>query len=387
METLREDLPASLNPYPWYQSMRETAPVHFDPDAQLWQVFRYADVERVITDYQTFSSAIPIHPELQSILVVLDPPRHDRLRRLVSQAFTPHAIARLAPRISALVEEYLDRVAPLGAMDVVDDLASPLVIVVIAELIGVPIADQEQFRIWAATNAAASSVLDAPLQTDMIEYLQRLIAQRRCAPQEDLVSALIAAQVDGQHLTEQEIVSFCMVLLLAGGETSMHLISWAVHCLDAYPATLEQVRTNRSLLPALLEETARYRTPFPGGMRRAIRETKVGDQTIREGQLVLALLGSANRDERQFTHPNTFDIQRSPNPHLGFGRGIHYCLGAPLGRLEATIAISALLDRFTELRRVREKPLEPVGNGFVYGLKHLPIAFRPTSTAVPFSRG
>lgn len=377
-----------LNPFDWYRAMRESEPVAFNASRGVWSAFRYDDVRRVLSDYATFSSARGgpgANNPLGASIISSDPPRHRQLRALVTQAFTPRTVAQLEPRIEAIVTELLDPVADKGEMDVVGDFAYPLPVIVIAELLGIPTADRDQFKQWsdaivAGPHAAGMGGRDP--QAEMSVYFRRLIEQRRSEPRGDLISALLDAQIEGQHLNEMELLGFCILLLVAGNETTTNLISNAVLCFDDHPDALAQVRERPELLPSAIEEALRYRSPVQSMFRFVVTDTELGGRAVPAGSFMVAWIGSANRDPDQFPDPDRFDVERSPNRHLAFGQGIHFCLGAPLARLEARVALAALLDRMPHLQRVRDMPLEPMPSSIVYGVKRLPVTFTPSPHAV-----
>ncbi len=376
----RED-DEELNPFPWYRRMRAEAPVYYSASYQAWTVFRYHDVQRVLSDFATFSSAsagsINSADPLDASLISLDPPRHRQLRALVTQAFTPRSVADLSERITAITSNLLDQVAAKGSMDVIDDLAAPLPILVIAELLGVPQQDRARFKMWsdAVVGVPGTGVGTRP-RAEMVEYFLRIMEQRRREPQDDLISALLAAQVEGQHLSQQELLGFCVLLLVAGNETTTHLLGNALLCFDEHPEVFEELRADPSLIPGAIEEVLRYRSPVQMMFRRALVDVELSGQRLRAGQWVIAEISSANRDEEQFPDPDRFDFKRTPNRHLAFGHGIHFCLGAPLARLEAKIALMLLLERFRSIRRRRAVPLQSIGSGIVFGVMHLPITFQ-----------
>jgi cytochrome P450 len=261
-------------------------------------------------------------------------------------------------------------------MDIIDDLSYPLPVTVIAEMLGIPQEDREQFKIWSDAVVGASESENGNPQAEMSSYFLDMIQQRSRERKDDLISALLDAQIDGQHLNQRELLGFCILLLVAGNETTTNLIGNAILCFDEHPEVMEQLRAEPELLPGAIEEVLRYRSPVQFMYRRVAADVTIRDSQLRAGQMVLAWIGSANRDEAQFPDPDSFDIRRTPNRHIAFGHGIHFCLGAPLARLEAKIVLTLLLERFDEIQRVRSVPLEATGSDIVYGVKHLPITFR-----------
>ena len=365
----------ALNPFPWYRFMRESQPIRYEPRYGGWQVFRYDEVLRVLSDYAVFSSAFGGQGPLGSSLISMDPPRHRQLRNLVTQAFTPRAVAQLSGRITAIVNDLLDRVIATGRMDVIDDLAYPLPVIVIAEMLGIPQEDRQRFKIWSDAVVGASYPEGGNPQAEMSAYFLNMIEQRRHEAKDDLITALLNAQIDGQHLNQQELLGFCILLLVAGNETTTNLVGNAFLCFDEHPEVMEQLRAEPALMPGAIEEVLRYRSPVQFMSRRAIADITLEGHNIRADQEVLAWIGSANRDERQFPNPDLFDIKRTPNRHIAFGHGIHFCVGAPLARLESKIALTLMLERLQEIKRVRSVPLQATGSAVVYGVQHLPITF------------
>ena len=367
----------ALNPFPFYRAMRESQPIFYQPQQNTWTLFRYADAEQVLTDYKLFSSVRNKEfSEKRPSILNLDPPRHRQLRNLVTQAFTPRAVTRLSTRITEIVTQLLDQVAPSGRMDIIDDLAYPLPVIVIAEMLGIPPKDRARFKKWSDAIVDALGTDKAGPRDEMDAYFLEIMELRRAQPQDDLVSALLNAQVDGEHLTQAELLSFFLLLLVAGNETTTNLIGNALLCLSDFPETLEELRAEPELAASAVEEVLRYRSPVQLTGRVALADTELGGQAIKAGQGVRVVIGSANRDEAQFPNADTFDIRRSPNRHLAFGHGIHFCLGAPLARLETKIALALLLERFRDIQRAHGTTLERVDSPIMHGVKHLPITFQ-----------
>ncbi|MDQ2885640.1 MAG: cytochrome P450 [Chloroflexota bacterium] len=378
-----------LAPYDWYRSMRATQPVFYDPQYNVWHVFRYSDVERVLTEYATFSSdprtmewegLVDAEAPILSSILRMDPPRHRQLRSLATLAFTPRVVAQMEPRIRAITNTLLEQASATGEIDVIRDLAYPLPVTVIAELLGVPAELRADFKRWSDAlvsdnfNAGeeAQSALFAEIQ-GMYQYFSQVLEERRQHPSNDLISALLAAEIDGQHLSDMELLGFCALLLVAGNETTTNLIGNSILCFDQYPETVELLRNNRALIPGAVEEVLRYIAPVKAMSRFTKVETTIGEQRIGAKQAVIAWIASGNRDEAQFPDAERFDARRDPNRHLGFGHGIHFCLGAPLARLEARIALDAMLDRFPGRWQVPAGPLEAIQSSIVFGVKKLPM--------------
>ncbi|HEX6478304.1 MAG TPA: cytochrome P450 [Ktedonobacteraceae bacterium] len=378
-------------PFDWYRMMRATRPVAKDQNWEnAWHVFRYADVARVLSEYATFSSdgqrmaqfegeADPI----ESSILRMDPPRHRQLRNLVSQAFTPRIVAQLEPRITAITHELLDHVAAAsGHMDMIGDLAYPLPVTVIAELLGIPAQLREDFKRWSDAIIAGEEGLSEEERHALFQeirgmygYFTQVLEERRHHPQNDLISALLVTEVDGERLSDTELLGFCALLLVAGNETTTNLLGNMVLCFDENPGVVERLRANRALIPGAIEEALRYYSPVKAMTRITTTETLIGGQRIRPDQFVVAWIGSANRDEAEFADADRFDIERDPNRHVAFGRGIHFCLGAPLARLEAKVALNAMLDRLPGRWQVVDEPLQMIKSFIVFGTRKLPMTW------------
>lgn len=379
----------------WLRTMRDDHPVHQD-EYGVFHVFRHADVLAVSSDPAVFSSELSrLRPDSEAlteeILSVIDPPLHRRLRRLVSQAFTLRTVAELEPRVTEVAARLLDGLDG-DTFDLVADFAYPLPVIVIAELLGVPPEDRTLFRSWS--DRMLSMQVDDPADMQfgddageeydtlvkepmkaMHEYLLGHVEDRRRHPGEDLISRLVAAEIDGEKLTDRQIVEFGGLLLMAGHVSTSMLLGNTVLCLEENPGVWDRVRGDRGAVPAVVEEVMRLRPPITVMARVTTRETEVAGVTIPAGRMVVPSIVSANHDERVFDDPERFDPDRSPNQQIAFGHGIHYCLGAPLARLEGRIALEALLDRFAEVRITPGAQLRYHRDG-LFGVRNLPLTVR-----------
>jgi cytochrome P450 len=388
MNLLSDDM--RRNPYPMYDQLRSGSPVFRVPQADIWMIFDYEGVKRALHDHDAFSSrASPPGGGPLDWLIFFDPPHHTKLRAIILRAFTPRVVANLEPRIRELSCELLDQTIERGEMDLCADFSVPLPLMVIAEMIGIPLADRQRFKrwsdailnladsVWGGEMAARAERAFGAAKEEMKAYLTDLFEERRKAPKDDLLTRLVEAEVDGERLTEEEILSFFQLLLLAGSETTTNLISNALLCFVENPAELARLEAAPDLLPSAIEEILRYRSPVQAVFRETRCDVEVHGQVIPGAQLVLAMIGSANRDPRQFRDADRFDIVRDPNPHIAFGHGIHFCLGAPLARLEARIALSELLSRVKGFALASAEPWEPRKAFHVHGPTRLPIRFEP----------
>ena len=389
------------DPYPVYAALRGRDPVHWSEANGGWMLTRFDDVLATIKDTEHFSSRgrltavldrVPAdaRPRLKPLenhfsvgLISSDPPDHGRLRGLVNKAFTPRVVERLRPRVQALVDGFLDAVQDRGEMDVVRDLAYPLPATVIAELLGAPPADRDRFKAWTAgimafqgTGRARPEVVEESQRhlLEMRAFLADLAARRRREPREDLMSGLVAAEAAGDKLTEAELLTTCVTLLTAGHETTTSLIGSGLYTLLRHPDQLALLRERPDLMPSAVEEMLRYESPLQRNPRRIAVDVELRGRQLRTGDYVMQVLGSANRDPAQFPDPDRFDIARQPNRHVAFGFGVHFCLGAPLARLEAPIAVGTVLRRMPNLRLATEA-VEWHRHGLLRGLVSLPVAF------------
>jgi cytochrome P450 PksS len=386
------------DPFPFYARLRREAPVHPTklPDGRTaYLVTRYDDVVMVVKDARFGKDPLRVlTPEqlkkqpwlpgfLQPLarnLLDLDDPDHRRLRNLVHKAFTPRIVEDMRGRVQRIADELLTAAALRGQMDIVRDYALPLPLTVIVEMLGVPRSDQSKFHRWSKAMMHATStkrmLLALPDLFLMMRYLRNLIRDKRTRPQDDLLTALVQAEQEGGKLTEDELLAMIVVLMVAGHETTVNLIASGTLALLQNPTELERLRQDPSLIEPAVEELLRYTAPVETATDRYAREDlQISGVTIPRGSVVLAVLASANRDASQFDDPDRLDLSRTPNRHVAFGQGVHFCLGAPLARLEGHIAFPTLLRRFPALRlaapphTLRWRPTL-----VVRGLESLPVA-------------
>jgi cytochrome P450 len=389
------------NPFPFYDKFRAVSPVLYLEPFDFWMIFDYDGVKRTLEDHATFSSAA-VAPgstgKPLDWLIFKDPPRHGRLRALVACAFTPRVVASLESRIRQISQELLDEHVGRGEMDLAADYSIPLPLMVIAEMLGIPPRNQLQFKRWSdailnlaetvtgSEEAAPAAQEFGRTTAEMDVYLKEALSDRQRSPQEDVLSKLAQAEVDGERLTHSEILGFFQLLLLAGSETTINLINNAVLCLLEHPEQLARLRENSELLPVAIEEVLRFRSPLQAVFRQTRCAVQLHGRTIPAGQLVLPVIGSANRDPSHFEEADCFHSARAPNPHLAFGHGIHFCLGASLSRLEARIALADILARLPRMELASDEPWEPRQAFHVHGPTHLPIRFKPAKLEAALAR-
>src|SRR5262249_3776771 len=362
------------NPFPFYARLRAEAPVYrvtLPTRETAWLITRYDDVAMVLKDERfvkdTLNALTPeqaarqpwfrkMFKSLKRNMLDLDPPDPTRLRPLGYKAFTPRLIEQMRERVQALTDELLDNVRDRGRMDLIRDYALPVPTTIIAEMLGVPVADRHAFHRWSkALMSAASSTWGLwkaiPTVWAFLLYIRKIIKKRRANPQDDLVSALARAEEAGDTLSEDELLAMVFLLLVAGHETTVNLIGNGTLALLEHPDQMAKLRNDPALIRPAVEELLRYASPVETATERYAREdVTIAGVTIPRGEMVFAVIASANRDERQFANPDTLDITREPNKHLAFGLGAHFCLGAPLARLEGQLAINTLLRRVPDLR-------------------------------------
>ncbi|HEV7129901.1 MAG TPA: cytochrome P450 [Ktedonobacterales bacterium] len=387
------------DPYPFYRRLREADPVHRDA-VDGWVLTRHADVVAALreprmsaeranltTDWLPESLQATLAPAVRAFMrqiLFLDPPDHTRLRGLVSRAFTPRAVEAMRARIQAAVNEMLDPLEGAAQADIIRDLAFPLPVRVIADMLGIPMADQGQFTQWTFDLGALIGGGDLPFErmvsalqgvTALMDYFRQAMAEHRAHPRDDLLQALIAAEDRGDVLDEDELLGNCMLLLAAGHGTTTHLIGNGMLALLRHPEQMRRLRDDPSLAVSAVVEFLRYDGPVQMTSRLANADLELGGRRIATGENVVMLLGAANRDPEQFPDPDRLDLTRAENRHVAFGHGIHYCLGAPLAYLEGQIAIPTLLRRFPALRLASDPPVRGPGTVF-RGLHALPVALR-----------
>jgi cytochrome P450 len=378
------------NPFPLYDHMRAASPLlRVPPPFNGWMVFDYETVKWLLNDPQTFSSRVPA----PNWFIFSDAPEHTKLRGLISRAFTPRMIANLEPHIRRLSAELLDAVMERGAFDLVSDYAVPLPMKVIAGMIGIQLSEWATYKRWSdmilrlSYSRSGGPEAERALReftevtAEMGAYLDRMIAERRVRPQDDLLTRLLEAEVDGERLSAAEILGFLQLLVVAGQETTTDLIDNAIVCLLDNPDQLARLRSEPQLMESAIEEVLRYRSPLQWMMRTPRRETELHGQMLPAGAFILPMIGSANRDPRVFPDPNRFDIGRNPNPHVAFGHGAHFCLGAALSRLEARIALTDILSRFQSFEWANSGPWPPRPALHVHGPASLPLRFEAARIA------
>jgi len=371
------------DPFPVYRQLRDDAPVYFDVDRGFYALSRHADVRAAVDDWETFSSAGGITLEraggqgVEPMLIEMDPPRHTELRALVSRAFTPRRVAELEAPTRALARDLIARFDD-RRVDVVAEFSAFLPMAVICRMLGIPMADQDELRLAADAmlhrEPDSDQITPAGIEgaTTLYSYFDAVIRRRRDELGDDLVSALVGAEVDGRALTHSEILGFCFLLIIAGNETTTKLIGNAVYWLARFPDQRAVVLADPSLVASTVEETLRFDGSTQALARTLTRDVDLHGTTMEAGRKLLLLFGSANRDERFWQRPDEYDISRNPAGHLAFGHGIHHCLGAALARLETRVALEELLPVLGDYD-VDIDASERVHSANVRGFKHLPV--------------
>lgn len=380
----------------WLYGRPLEQPVRFDEEMDAWHIYGHAEVLQALGDPGAFSSdTVSLLPAMgadesfsEGDLLLTDPPDHRALRNLVGHAFTPKVVADLEPRIDALARELLDAVADEDEFDLMTALAYPLPVTVVTELLGIPAADRHLFEKWMTGMVEEMGDLSLADSTEdqertfgaamdhmrlMLDYLREHTAECRRSPRDDLLGGLVGAELNGRRLTDNHIVNFSKMLLIAGYLSTTMMIGSTVLCLDHFPGQMARVRADRALVPGLVEESLRYMSPVAATYRATAAEVELAGRRLQAGKMVMVWFGAANRDERVFADPMAFDPARTPNPQLGFGRGIHFCLGAPLARMEGRVALNLLLDRFPEIHIDPERPPAFMAAPDTTGVTSLPV--------------
>ncbi len=383
------------NPYPAYDRLRTRSPVHRSRVLDGWVFSRYADVEAIFRDYRRFSNMPTnrrvsrqgvyfIPPRADWSLLFLDPPEHTRLRGLVNQAFTPKAVNALEPHIRRIMAELLDAIPDPSGFDLMAAVAGPLPVIVIAEMLGLPPEDRLRFKHWSNQRARILEPLISPEERKRAAaageafdaYFMPVIRARRLQPKDDIVSALAKAEEEGDSLSEREMLIMLRLLLVAGNETTTNLIGNGMLALLKHPEQLELLREDASRIPGAVEELLRYDTPVQLDIRAVVDDCEFQGFRLRRGDPAILAIGAANRDPEVFEDPDRLNIERSKGSNLSFGRGVHHCLGAPLARLEARVALEVLLERFSSMRLLADRPA--FRRAIVLrGLESLPVSAIP----------
>ena len=382
------------DPYPTYARLRARDPVHRSRLMDAWVFTRFADADAILRDHRRFSSDARKRPasgrrgSLPSVaepsMLFLDPPDHTRLRALVNKAFTPRSVAALEPHIRELMTTLLDAVDDPSGFDLMQAVAKPLPVIVIAEMLGIPPEDRAQFVEWSGQRARILEPTLSPEERETADaamraldaYLAPIISERKADPRDDIISALAQAEEEGDRLTEREVLIMLRLLLVAGNETTTNLIGNGVLALLRHPDQLAALRGDPALIPSAVEELLRFDAPVQVDVRYVLDDCEVNGSPMRRGDTALTLLGAANRDPERFEAPDRLDVRRGDQHHLGFGRGIHHCIGAPLARLQGRIALEALIERFGSMRLLEDRPTFR-SSVVLRGLRSLPVSAAP----------
>jgi cytochrome P450 len=392
------------NPYPLYHRLRVEDPVHWDPFLHAWVVTRYTDVVHVLQEFSAdrtptpeqltqmdLTHLNPIAAVMVKQMLFMDPPAHTRLRSLASSAFTPRRVAALRSHIQAIADRLIDNVQGSGQMDILADFAAPLPAIVTAEMLGVPTSDHVQLKSWSANfaemlgnfqhNPNHVPIVRRSLE-QLTDYLRKTITELRRKPKEGLINSLLTAEVNGDRLTEEEVIANSIVTMVGGQETTTNLIGNGVLTLLTNREQLNQLRSNPSLTPSAVEELLRYESPSQHTARMAPCDLTLGGRHIRKHQAVIAVMGAANRDPERFPDPDRLDLERNDNRHVAFGWAAHFCFGAPLARIEGQIAFSTLLRRLPELE-LQNRPIVWRTNLGLRGLTALHANFSEVLPTLP----
>ena len=398
MKTTHDDLlhpDVIQDPYTYFHRLREEDPVHWNEKFEGWVLTTYEDVSKAFHDTRLSSERMKpsvkmekkkaeelaaTYSLLSKWMVFNDPPKHTRLRMLANKAFTPKAVSELQPRILEITNELLDQIAERESIDFIKDFAYSLPILVISDMLGLPPEDRDKLKKWSddlllfvfATNDPDRHTKAKDSLEEMVSYLEHIIQERKKNPRNDLITAIAHAGEQGDKLTDEEIIATCVLFVFGGHETTTNLLTNGILALLTNEAEFDKLKNDPSLMSTAIEEFLRYDGPSKAMIRIAKEDVRIGDKTIREGDRLLLVQAAANRDPEKFSNPNQLDITRHPNPHLGFGRGIHYCLGAPLARLEGKIGIEQVIRRFPNMQLATNQ-VEWLPTLVNRGLKGLPV--------------
>jgi cytochrome P450 family 142 subfamily A polypeptide 1 len=377
------------DPFPAFAWMREHAPVYYDEANDLWAFAGYREVKAASTDPLTYSNAGGVRPKFPplAMLIDFDAPEHVRRRRLVSSGFTPRRVREMEGHVRRVCDEIIDGVCERGSCDFVTDIAAPLPLNMIGDMLGVDKADRPDLLRWSedmlrSQGDPSPGAIEGAAQAfvEYVAYMDPVLEDRRRTGNDtDLIGILVHAEIDGDRLDHDSLIHESLLILIGGDETTRHVISGGMHALTTNPDQLALLRADRSLLPGAVEEMLRWVTPIKNMARTVTTDTEVGGETLRAGDEVLLLYPSANRDASVFDRPDDFDITRDPNPHLAFGFGAHVCLGNQLARLELRVMFEQLLDRLPDLALASDGPFPRRQANFITGLESLPVTFTPTA--------
>jgi len=370
----------------WTQEMRVFHPAIYDERHTSWLIFRYDDTARVRSDYTTFSSESMVNEGQygnsgNTTVASMDPPRHTQLRSLVTQAFSARTIAQLASQVESITKDLFGQVRSAGEMDWVADLANPLPVIVIADMLGLPREEWPNYKAWTE-DIVHNSPNRPNASRQFAMTFAKAVEDHRRQPRQDVLNLLMNAEVDGQRLSFEQMRAFFVMIFVAGNITTTNMLGNAILCLDEHPEEYARLQQNPALLNSAIEEILRYMPPVRVGAsdlldgRRVAKDVYLGGQLIHEGERVALNSLPANFDPDHFPEPDRFDITRSPNRHLSFGHGIHFCLGSPLARLELKIVLGMMLEQLPGLRRIREEPIQLVNSSLMFGARCLPVTFQ-----------
>lgn len=377
-----QDLEFVDNPHPLYKQWREEQPIWWAEDVKGWVLSRYDDVRTVLKDPTNFSSeVVPGRAESTVSLPLLhdDPPRHTSLRAIVNRSFTSRVMKDIESDVAMLVDQLLDDIDVTQPVDIAEALTIPLPVVLIAHFMGIPPDRKDDFKRWSdsltATGTAKTMEERMPDIQEMMAFFRDEIPKRRANPGDDLISKIVAAEIEGDPLTEQTIVGYCQLLLIAGNETTTNLLSNLLHYIADNPHVWDQMRQEPSKIEAAVEETLRFEPPVHWISRNALTDTEFHGQKVAKGDAVFTVLGSANRDPSHYDDPDSFRLDRERSDHHTFGHGIHFCIGAPLARMEAKYALQGMLKRFNQISHAPDAANERTHSSMLRGFHHLWMKF------------